>query len=202
MRTRMMTYMRRTCLLLIPLFLLAGCGEGATVSASCDREYHDDVENITLCVTDGWTVVDRETLRQRGVPDDTIVALQAEEAISGHFPTIAVTREVLAQPATPEAYSNASIRSVSVLPGYTLLESPAMKINGTDVQLHIFTAQPAIDEPARRFYQVSTTVKNNGYSVTATTPISVTDDLEKQITFLLGNVRIGAQEDVASETGE
>ena len=195
---RMMAPMRRSWLLLLPLLFLSGCGPTTSGTASCDREYYDDVEKITVCVPSGWSVIDRETLRQRGVPDDTLVALQADEAVSGHFPTVTVTRELLSQPATPEAYSDASIRSVSVLPGYTLIESPAMQLDGTNVRLHVFTAQPVADEPIRRFYQVSTVVKEKGYSVTATTPVSVADALEKQVTFILENVRFGAQEVPAS----
>lgn len=190
----MIAPMRRSWLFLLPLLVLSGCGSTPSGSPSCDREYYDDVEKVAICVPSGWAAIDRETLRQRGVPDDTVAALQAEEAVSGHFPTVTVTRELLSQPTTPEAYSDASIRSVSVLPGYTLIESPTMRLDGANVRLHVFTAQPIPDEPARRFYQVSTALKDRGYSVTATTPVSTEDTLEKQITFILENARFGIRE--------
>jgi hypothetical protein len=161
----------------------------------CQKEYWDPIEQIGLCIPAGWGVVDRETLRQRGVPDDAIVAFQAEEAVSGHFPTVTVTKELLAQATTPEAYSDASIRSVTVLPGYVLMESTPVEIAGVPTRIHIFTAQPVADEPARRFYQVSTTNGNVGYAVTATTPASVSDELETQVVLILQSLKFSTGEE-------
>ena len=145
----------------------------------------------------GWTVIDVETLRARGVPGDTIVAFQSSEAVSGQFPTVTVTHEALAQVATPATYSEASIRSVSVLPAYELIDSTKMSIDGETVDLHIFTAQPISDEPARRFYQVSTVANEIGYTVTSAVPVSVKDSVEKQIIAVLQSTTF--EEKVAEE---
>ena len=49
----------------------------------------------------------------------------------------------------------------------------------------MFKAQPTADEPLRRFYQVSTVSDGMGYSITATTPVSVEADLENQVLLIL-----------------
>lgn len=170
-----------TCLL-----LLSACGGGSdALSQDCDKEYWDGT--IGICLPQGWVVMDQETLRQRGVPNDTVVAFQAEKPESGQFPTITVTKEPLTDVTEPSAYSEASIRSVSVLPQYTLIDSTQTNVDGDSISLHVFSAQPVADEPARRFYQLSTVHDMAGYTVTATTPVSVTDELEKQIFFMLGS---------------
>jgi len=168
--------------LILPL-LLTACFGGGDTSADCQKEYWDGT--VGACLPKGWTVIDTETLRARGVPADTIVAFQASEAVSGQFPTVTVTREALGQVTTPQAYSEASVRSVSVLPAYTLIDSTTMSLDGETVDLHIFTAQPVSDEPARRFYQVSTVANEVGYTVTSAVPVSVKDSVEKQIIAVL-----------------
>lgn len=176
--------MRRT-LILAGCVLLAACSGGGSADVTCQKQYWDASEQVGLCIPAGWGVVDRETLRQRGVPDDAVVAFQAEEAVSGHFPTVTVTKEQLSQPIDGSTYSDASVRSVTVLPGYTLIESTPVEVDGLPARLHVFTAQPVSDEPARRFYQVSSTRDRAGYTVTGTTPASVSDALEAQIVLIL-----------------
>jgi hypothetical protein len=187
--------MQRFLIALGCTFTLAACGGSGGGAVSCEKQYWDPEEQVGLCIPNGWGVIDPETLRQRGVPDDAIVAFQAEEAVSGHFPTVTVTKELLAQVTTPEAYSDASIRSVTVLPGYELLESTPIEVAGLATRLHVFTAQPVTDEPARRFYQVSTTRDTMGYSVTATVPASVTDTLESQIVLVLQSLTFSTEEE-------
>lgn len=184
--------MRRTSILLFSLSLLSACGGSDSVIAVCTQDYWDGT--MGLCLPDKWVVVDRETLRQRGVPEDTIVAFQAEEAVSGQFPTVAVTREELATPVDASTYSEASIRSVTALPGYELVDTRAYTIDGTEVNLHIFTAQPIPEEPKRRFYQVSTISNGAGFTVTGTTPVSITDSLRGQIESIMGAVTFVAPE--------
>jgi hypothetical protein len=130
-------------------------------------------------------VVDSETLLQRGVPPETLVAFQAEQAASGQFPTVAVTRESLNQEVSAEDYSSASIRSVSVLPGYEQVDSRDIRIDGSKVSVHIFTAQPDEGEPRRRYYQLSVPKGQKGYTMTATTPVAIEDALEGQVMAII-----------------
>ena len=183
--------------LIIPVgilaLLLTACGSSGEAEVACSLEYWDGT--IGTCLPDEWGVLDSETLRRRGVPEETIAAFQADQAVSGQFPTVTVTQESLSRPTTPEAYSQASIRSVSVLPGYSELETTSMEIDGNTVQLHVFSAQPVESDPARRFYQVSTVADEKGYSFTAATPISISDILEQQVLLILGNVTLEAPEE-------
>jgi len=167
---------------LLCLFV-AACGGSESASVNCHKQYWDGT--VGVCLPQGWGVVDSETLRQRGVPNDTIVAFQAEQAVSGQFPTVTVTQEVLAQPTMPDAYSKASVRSVGILPGYTLIDSIQTNVDGESVTLHIFSAQPVADEPARRFYQISTVVDSEGYTITASTPVAIEDAIENQALLIL-----------------
>ncbi|MBU0767083.1 hypothetical protein KKF55_04890 [Patescibacteria group bacterium] len=164
-------------------FLLTACGGGGSSKVECDKEYWDGT--VGTCLPVGWIVIDRETLRQRGVPDETLTAFRSEESVSGQFPSISITQERLTSKIDAKSYSEASIRSVSTLPGYTLVDSPSVKIDGEEVAMHIFSAQPVENEPARRFYQVSTISGDMGYTVTASAPFFVEKDLEDAIKFIL-----------------
>lgn len=172
----------RSSLLVLPLFLVA-CG--STSEVGCEQSYWDGV--FGTCLPAGWSVVDRETLRQRGVPEETIAAFQTDEAVAGQFPTVTVTREQLSQPAAPSTYSDASVRAVEVLPGYERIDTRTTTIDGADVTLHIFSLQPVQEEPRRRFYQESTAVEDLGYSITATSPLTVDSTLEDEILLILEN---------------
>ena len=161
--------------------MLSACslpGTGSTAS-TCTEDYWDG--EIGACLPDGWVVVDAETLLQRGVPPETIVAFQSEEAVSGQFPTVAVTREALAKEVSDEDFSSASIRSVSVLPGYTLVDVRSVRVDGAKMDVHIFSAQPSESEPRRRYYQMSFSDALRGYTVTATTPVAIEDALEQKL---------------------
>lgn len=165
-------------------FVLASCGGGSDGGdAACKEDYWDGAYGT--CLPSDWVVIDGETLRRRGVPEDTVVAFQSEIPISGQFPTVTVTQEVLVRATSPQAYSDASIRAVTVLPGYQELDTKDMRVAGEKVRLHVFSAQPTADEPLRRFYQVSTVSDGVGYSITATTPVSVEDSLENQVLLIL-----------------
>lgn len=169
--------MRYRSLLLACLFFVA-CS-GSSTANDCFKEYWNG--EVGTCLPQGWRVLDQETMRQRGVPDDAIIAFQSETPISGQFLTVTVTREQLADTLEPSIYSQANIRLVSSLPGYTLVDSTGANIDGNTVDLHIFTAQPVADEPPRRFYQISTVANSIGYSITATSPVSVDDVTERQL---------------------
>src|SRR3989344_5185501 len=169
-------------LFLSACILLAACGGGSGSALSCDKPYWDGL--VGSCIPDGWEVVNRETLRQRGVPEETIVGFQHTEAVSGQFPTIAITQEKLANPVDPKEYSMASMRSIEVLNGYEHIDTKEFDVDGEKVDLHVFTGQPIEGQPARRFYQVSTAVDDTGFTMTAVTPVSIDAGLEKQIMLM------------------
>jgi hypothetical protein len=168
-------------ILLLTSLLLVACS-GSSGSVSCSQDYWDGT--FGTCLPQDWIVVDRETLRQRGVPEETIVAFQSETAVSGQFPTIVLTSEPLGDPVSPEQYSEASIRSVTVLPSYELIDTRDVNVDNESVKVHIFKAQPVEEEPIRRFYQLSTVAGDEGFTLTATTPISIGETLEQQITLI------------------
>jgi len=175
--------MKYRALLLTVCLTLVACGGDGGGETVCKSDYWDGVYGT--CLPSDWIVIDSETLRQRGVPEDTIVAFQSEIPVSGQFPTITVTKEPLSDVVTPQSYSDASVRAVAVLPGYVEVDTKDTLIAGEKVSLHIFKAQPTSDEPLRRFYQVSTVSVGVGYSITGTTPVSLEDSLENQVILIL-----------------
>lgn len=181
--------MKRLIATLSVTLLLAACGGSSSSSTeiSCKEQFWNGV--IGLCLPAGWTVLEQETLADRGVPEQVMVAFQAEKTVSGQTPTITVTSEKLNTPLDSAAYSKASIRSVTTLPGYKLIDSRAMTVEAQNVDLHIFSAQPISGEPERRFFQLSAVGANIGYTVTALTPVSISDTLQKEIMLIMNSVR-------------
>jgi len=175
----------RRLFLLSTCLLLTACGGGSAV-AVCDVDYWDGT--VGTCLPEGWDIIDQETLRQRGVPEETIVAFQISESVSGQFPTVAITKERLPSPFSANDYSLASIRSVEVMEGYELVDSKDFTVAGEDVSLHIFTAQPIVGEPRRRFLQVSTAIDDIGFTATAVSPVSITNELEDDMMLILDNL--------------
>ena len=171
--------------LLSACFLLVSCG-GSGDTVACDERYWDGT--VGTCLPNGWEILNAETLRQRGVPDETIAAFQSSESFSGQFPTVAVTRERLANVVDAAQYSNANMRSVEVLDGYEHIDTREFTIDGEKVSLHVFTGQPIEGEPRRRFYQVSTTVEDTGYTLTAVSPVSIAKTLEDNLMLILGEM--------------
>ncbi|MEK7590670.1 MAG: hypothetical protein AAB489_00470 [Patescibacteria group bacterium] len=186
---------RQLSLLIGCSLLLASCG-GNGEQAKCTRQYWDGI--VGLCMPAGWVVIEHEQLRERGIPEDVIVAFKREKAVAGQFPTVTVTQEALKQPMDSSAYSDASVRSVAVLPGYKQIDTRAVRVDDASVDLHIFTAQPSADEPERRFYQVSAVSGPSGYSVTALTPLAPPSDVESEIERMMGSITFKAPEGGAS----
>ena len=189
--------MKRFTALLLVCLTLAACG-GSDATADCSGERYWD-GTIGLCLPAGWTVLPREALRERGIPEDVVVAFKRNEAIAGQFPAVTVTQEALAAETDPKTYSDASIRSVSILPGFKEIDQQQVTVDGTDVTLHIFSAQPTEGEPERRFYQVSSATKNFGYSVTGLTPLSPSRDLEEEMDVIMNSITFM---EPAAETSE
>lgn len=168
--------------------LLAGCGGSSSGTAVvCTEQFWNGV--VGLCLPPGWSVLEREKLAERGVPDQVIVAFQSEKTVSGQTPTITVTSEQLGSPLDSPAYSKASIRSVTTLPGYRLIDSRSATVEGQSVDLHVFSAQPIAGEPERRFFQLSAVAANVGYTATALTPVAISDQLEKEILLIMNSLR-------------
>lgn len=165
--------------------LLASCGGSGDEhgSAACENDYISDL--YTTCLPENWFVIATETLRQRGVPEETVVAFQSETAVSGQFPTVAVTREALRNVVTPESYSEGAMRSVATLPGYVDLDARTINIDGEKLKLHVFNAQPVPSDPLRRFLQVSTVADRVGYTITGTLPVSVDQKIEDQVLLVI-----------------
>lgn len=172
-------------LLLLSLFLVSCGSSGSTETTQCQTYWFDQ---IGACLPGSWKLIDRTELAQRGVPEDVLIAFQSDTAVSGQFPTVSVTREPLSTVVAPADYSDATIRSVSVLPGYKLIDQKKVTIDGVSLPVHVFFAQPLTGEPQRRFLQVSTVVGQNGYAITALTPLTVSSDLESEILTILGSV--------------
>ena len=181
--------MKRSSIAILALaLLLAACGgSSASTGVVCKEQFWNGI--IGLCLPAGWSPIEHEKLVDRGVPDQVLVAFQTDKSVSGQTPTITVTSEKLSAPLDSPAYSKASIRSVATLPGYKLIDSRATDIEGQKVDLHVFTAQPVVGDPERRFFQLSAVSGNVGYTVTALTPVSITDTLEKEILLIMGSVR-------------
>ncbi len=172
-------------LLILSVLLLAACG-GGSKAVTCVEQYWNG--EVGTCLPEGWFVMDRETLRQRGVPEEVLGAFQAESPESGQFPTVSITKEPLPTEEAPGDYSQASIRAVEALPGYEKIDAKSIDIAGEEVTLHVFSAKPKPEDPKRRFYQVSTVNRRTGYTISATAPYSVEKKLEQQMLFIMGSL--------------
>lgn len=167
---------------------LSACGSTTTASGDLAACKHYWFQMVGACLPDNWNVLEQSDLNARGVAEDTVIAFQAKDASSGQFPTVTITREPLASVVDPVAYSDATMRSVAVLPNYKLIDKKKTTLDGTALQVHVFYAQPAAGEPQRRFYQVSTTVDRSGYTITALTPVTVPSALEKEVLTIIGSI--------------
>ena len=184
--------MKRTVLPTVLFLLLTACS-GATgiKETACDQLFWDGT--VGTCLPKGWHVVDRGGLDERGAPPEVLVAFQADNPVSGQFPTVTVTREVLTQKLTSSAYSDASVHSVEKLPEYQHVESKEVSIDGETLQMHTFTAQPRSDQPKARFFQVSMALNDIGYTFTGAVPLSVESAIENQIKLMLTNATLKEQ---------
>lgn len=179
--------MKKILLSSLCVLTLAACG-GETATVSCQNQYWDGT--VGTCLPAGWHVVDRATLDDRGIPPEAIIAFQADEPFSGQYATVTVIREPLARQMTSGEYSDASMQSVSTVAGYTKVDSQTVTVDGEEVTLHIFTAQPRADEPKTRFAQISALTGMTGYTFTAATPVAVGSTLEQQVLLILKNMTL------------
>lgn len=184
----MMPAMRTKLLLASTLALiLAACG--STV-VECTQRYWDG--QVGTCLPEGWHVLDRANLDERGVPEEAVVAFQTDESIAGQYLTIVVTREDLPQEVSSVDYSEAGAASVTTLPGYARIEERKVTIDDQKHILHAFTAQPSDAQPMARFYQLSMAKGKTGYTFTVATPVSIDDSAEDRILSILENATLQA----------
>lgn len=181
-------------MLALPLILVACGGNGGGGQGTCEEQYWNGTFGI--CVPEAWTVIEKEQLRSRGIPEEVVVAFQAPQAIAGQFPTVTVTEETLREVANPEGYSAAGVQSVSVLPGYKQVDTRSVEIDRSNLMLHVFTAKPLPDQPERRFSQISTVHGGVGYTVTGVTPLTIDDSLEREIQKILRSLTFEVSDEV------
>lgn len=177
--------------LLSGVLLLVAC-TSSKGEITCRERYWDSV--FGTCLPSGWKAVDMASLHERSVPQDVIAVFQAEQFASGQIPTVMVTKEVLVGDWDAASYSDASMKSVRTLAGYATLDERNVTVDGEKVRLHTFSAQPLPEEPAKRFSQLSTVVRNIGYTVTAALPLSPESNLEKQALFIVQGATFRAKE--------
>ena len=170
---------RFTALVALILFLPA-CGGR---SASCDD--HVQIGIFGICLQNEWEQVSEEKLREEGVPAETVAAFQLTSPRAGQRDNIVISRERLPGVITAEKYAQTNVRTIEVMPEYSLIEKREVNIDGEDTLLHIFTARPVPDLPARRFYQVSLVEGTTGYVVTGTLPFAVDSDIEEGLVTMV-----------------
>jgi len=68
--------------------------------------------------------------------------------------------------------------------------------------MHVFTAQPISDEPARKFYQISTVKENDGYTITAASPLFIESSIEKQIESIVMSISFEKEAEESEEAEE
>lgn len=170
------------------LTFLTACG--GTTGSACKEQYWDGT--VGMCLTAGWTVLDQETRERRGAPGEVVAAFQKEQSVAGQFPTIVVTKETVPEGTDSTAFSKASIRSVTQLPGYKLIDTRPLTVDGKDVEVHVFSAKPQADEPERRFYQVSVVKDGIGYTFSGIAPLSVGSAVQNDLTVMLNSVTLTA----------
>lgn len=177
----------RLALVLLSVAALSACSGGSSSGSTvCKQQYWDGT--VGVCLPETWQVTTQETLTQRGVPEEVLAAFEAKTATAGLQPTITITKETLRSPVDPKTYSQASIRSMGSLPAFKQIDIRKVKVNKEDLEVLIFSAQPLPDQPERRFYQLSTTSKDIGYTLTALTPLSTPGSLESEVLSVLRSV--------------
>lgn len=180
--------MRRVLLLGLTALLLGGCGGGSSEKGgvACEQQFWNN--EFAACLPKGWRVLSSETLRELGVPEETVAAFQYETPHAGQLDTVTVTKEPLSETMETPDYSQSNILAVSSLPDYKLMDKETVTVDGKESALHVFSARPSPDQPIRRYYQVSAAKEKNGYTFTGSFPLSIQDAEADQVKFILKNI--------------
>ena len=181
--------LKNIVLLLTLTLLLTACGSGKKCA---DRVWTGE---FGLCLEKGWEQVPNEVLREKGIPEETIAAFHLSEKRGGQRDNIVISRERLPAAIPSKTFSSANIETIEGMPAYALIEKRSMEIDGKETILHVFTARPISDLPARRFYQLSVTKSTRGYTVTGTLPFSTEEDIEEKMINMLLNVTLEGEEE-------
>ncbi len=183
-----MVSMKRFVIATMAAVLLAGCGAGGSgdSSVACEQQFWNEM--FAACLPKGWRVLSTETLRQLGVPEETIAAFQFDTPHAGQLDTVTVTREPLSTDMETPDYSQSNLLAVSALPDYRLIDKETVYIDGKQSALHVFSARPSADQPIRRYYQISASQDKTGYTFTGSFPLSIQDGEAEQVRFILKNV--------------
>lgn len=140
---------------------------------------------ISLCINSEWEQVPDDALRREGVPEETLAAFQLTEQRAGQRDNIVVTQEKLPSKVKSKTYALTNVVTVEATTEYSLIEKREVKVGGDETVLHIFTARPVPDLPARRFYQLSFTKGLKGYVITGTLPYAVDDEIESGLVEMI-----------------
>lgn len=183
-----MVPMKRLLLTGMTVLLLAGCGSGSssTTKVACAQQFWNNV--FAVCLPQGWRVLSEETLRELGVPEETVAAFQFETPHAGQLDTVTVTREPLSTDMKTTDYSQSNVLAVSALPDYRLIDKETLYVDGEETALHVFSARPSPDQPIRRYYQISAAQQDTGFTFTGSFPLSIQDSEADQVIFILKNV--------------
>lgn len=183
-----MVSMKRFIVATMAAALLAGCGSGGSGDnkVACEQQFWNEM--FAACLPKGWRVLSSETLRQLGVPEETVAAFQFDTPHAGQLDTVTVTREPLSMDMETPDYSQSNLLAVSALPDYRLIDKETVYIDGKQSALHVFSARPSADQPIRRYYQISAAQDKTGYTFTGSFPLSIQDNEAEQVRFILKNV--------------
>ncbi len=169
---------------LTSVLILSACGSsGDSTKITCDQQYWNST--FAVCLPAGWKVLSSDTLRQLGVPEETVAAFQHESPQAGQLDTVTVTKEPLTQDLSTTEYSDSNVIAVSALPDYKLIDKQTVTIDGAESAVHVFSARPAPEQPVRRYYQLSAVNNHAGYTFTGSFPLGVADSEAAQVEFIL-----------------
>ncbi len=168
--------------------LLAGCGlsSSSKTTVACEQQFWNGM--LAACLPKGWRVLSTETLRQLGVPEETVAAFQIDTPHAGQLDTVTVTREPLSTATKTPDYVQSNLLALSALPDYRLIDKETVYIDGQESALHVFSARPRADQPIRRYYQISVAQDKIGYTFMGSFPLSIQDSEAEQVKFILKNV--------------
>lgn len=180
--------MKRIFVAVVAATFLAGCGSSSSKSNKvvCEQQFWNTM--FAACLPKGWRVLSNETLRQLGVPEETVAAFQFDTPHAGQLDTVTVTREPLSTEMKTPDYSQSNLLAVSALPDYRLIDKETVYIDGEQSSIHVFSARPSPDQPIRRYYQISVSKEKTGYTFTGSFPLSIEESEADQVKFILKNV--------------